>query len=294
MTQSLFGGVKKDGVRFSVEFFPPKKAEQEPKFWEAVDQLAAFKPDFLTVTHGASANGPIEEATDQTVRFASEVQQRTGIRTAAHLTCLRLTQDQLRATAEALWTQDVKHIVALRGDRPKHWTAADQPPGGFSSAVEIVKFLKTVNDFELSVSAYPEVHPEAESLADDLDVLKQKQAAGAARAITQFFFEPALFFDYVTEARAAGITLPLAAGLIPIYDIEKISRFAASCQSDIPQHVRDLFLDLSPDSLTGMSTALLIEQCRILVNNGVDHIHFYALNRADVIAAACQFLGVYR
>ncbi len=278
--------------RISFEFFPPKTPEMEERLWEVVKRLEPLGPRFVSVTYGAG--GSTRERTHATVR---RIRQETGLEPAAHLTCVAATRDEIDAVAHAYWDAGIHHIVALRGDPPGGMTSGESylpHPGGYPFAADLVAGLKRVADFEISVAAYPETHPEAASDNHDLDNLKQKLDAGANRAITQFFFDVDVFLKFRDRAAAAGIAVPIVPGILPVTNFAQLKRMSATCGASIPAWMAAHFdgLDDDPDTRRLVATSLAAEQCRRLQANGVNEFHFYTLNRADLIVAICHMLGV--
>ena len=271
--------------QISFELFPPKTEAARASFWPAVEALAALEPVMMTVTYGA--NGSTRDATIET---AMEVHRRTGIATAAHLTAVGTTKTALPEMAETLWTGGVRHIVALRGDMPKDAGALEamEENENFHSAGELVTALKKIHPFSISVGCYPEKHPEAASAQGDLDALRAKFDAGADQAITQFFFGAETYFDFLSRVRAAGLDQPIIPGLLPIASFERMSSFAAACRANVPDWLKARFdglADGSPEAKR-VSVAVLAEHIRALAEGGAEQLHFYTLNRADLVADA--------
>ena len=276
-------------VAVSFEFFPPKTAVMEATLWSSVETLAPLAPRFVSVTYGAG--GSTRERTHATVaRIVAE----TSIPAAAHLTCVNASRDEIDAIADSYWEAGVRHIVALRGDPPVVGGSFEARPDGYASAAELVAGLKRRHDFEISVSAYPEIHPEAGSLARDLDALKAKLDAGASRAITQFFFEPERFFRYRDALAAAGIAAEVVPGILPVSNFAQLQRMAAPCGIGVPTWMAHLFdgLDDKPGARQLVAATVAAELCRRLYAGGVRHLHFYTLNRAELSYAICHMLGV--
>ncbi len=276
-------------VAVSFEFFPPKTETMEKTLWESVETLAPLAPRFVSVTYGAG--GSTRERTHATVaRIASE----TAIPAAAHLTCVNASRAEIDAIADDYWQAGVRHIVALRGDPPVAGGRFEARPDGYASAAELVAGLKRRHDFEVSVSAYPEVHPEAGSLAADLDALKAKLDAGATRAITQFFFEPETFFRFRDAVAAAGIDAEIVPGILPVSNFAQLQRMAVPCATHVPDWMAHLFagLDGKPAARQLVAATVAAELCRRLYAGGVRHLHFYTLNRAELAYAICHMLGV--
>ena len=278
--------------RISFEFFPPKTPEMEERLWEVVKRVEPLAPRFVSVTYGAG--GSTRERTHATVR---RIRQETRLEPAAHLTCVAASRDEIDAVAREYWEAGVRHIVALRGDPPGGMGSGERyapHPGGYGFAVDLVAGLKRVADFEISVAAYPEMHPEARSAGHDLDNLKAKLDAGANRAITQFFFDVDLFLGFRDRAVTAGIGVPIVPGILPVTNFAQLKRMAGTCGASIPAWMAAHFdgLDDDPDTRRLVATSLAAEQCRRLQANGVNEFHFYTLNRADLIVAICHLLGV--
>jgi methylenetetrahydrofolate reductase (NADPH) len=274
--------------QISFEFFPPKTPALEAQLWSCVDRLATLKPRFVSVTYGAG--GSTQERTHATVlRLAQE----TELVPAAHLTCVGATRDQVDEVARQYWAAGVKHIVALRGDPPKGESYAPYP-GGYDFAVDLVAGLKRVADFEITVAAYPEVHPQAQSAEADLDNLKRKLDAGATRAITQMFYDNDAFLRFLDRALAAGIKAPIVPGIMPVSNFAQAAKFCAGCGTHVPDWMAELFEGLDDDIETRrmVAAATAAEQVRILQANGIDEFHFYTLNRPDLVYAIAHILGV--
>ena len=281
----------------SFEFFPPKTEKMEQSLWQAVLRLAPLAPGFVSVTYGAG--GSTRERTHATV---TRIQNEAGLTAAAHLTCVAATRDEIDAIARTYWDAGIRHIMALRGDPPMAAEgtgglggAGYTPhPGGYAYAVDLVEGLKKVADFEISVAAYPEGHPEAASPAADLDHLKRKIDAGASRAISQFFFDNDKFLAFQDRASKAGITVPIIPGILPITNFTRTVEMAGKCGASIPAAFADAFdrLDQDPEIRHLVAAHMAVEQCRYLLERGVRHFHFYTLNRADLTVAICHMLGV--
>lgn len=279
----------KDAPRVSFEFFPPSSADAEARLWETVLELAPLAPEFVSVTYGAG--GSTRERTHQTVtRLARE----TSLKPAAHLTCVSASRDEVDATARAYWDAGIRHIVALRGDPPAESGGYAPHPQGYAYASDLVAGLKRIGDFEISVAAFPEGHPENGSVDLDLDNLQRKIDAGASRAITQYFFDTELFLRYRDKAAKRGITIPITPGLLPVTNYAQVVRFSKMCGATVPQWLGELFIGLEQDATTRNHVAAIVaaEQCRQLRAEGVDLLHFYTLNRAELTLAICHMLGI--
>ena len=274
--------------RVSFEFFPPKTEKMEEQLWDAVVELAPLAPSFVSVTYGAG--GSTRERTHATVaRIAGE----TNLPPAAHLTCVASSKDEIADVADRYWEAGVRHVVALRGDPPPETGGKFVPhPDGYASAAELVAGLKARHPFEISVAAYPEVHPEALSAQADLDNLKRKIDAGADRAITQFFYSTDAYFRFLDKVLAAGITAPILPGIMPVTNFAAIRRMSGN--TEIPGWMVNLFegLDALPGPRAHIAAAVAADLCRRLYQGGVRDFHFYTLNRADQTYAICHLLGL--
>ncbi|HLN22443.1 MAG TPA: methylenetetrahydrofolate reductase [Patescibacteria group bacterium] len=276
-------------LNVSFEFFPPKTEKMQESLWESVQRLKPLAPRFVSVTYGAG--GTTRERThDTVVRIAHEA----GIQVASHLTCVGASRGEIDDIARRYWDEGIRHIVALRGDAPEGQGTYVPHPQGYAFAADLVEGLKRVADFEISVAAYPETHPEALSAQADLDNLKRKIDAGATRAITQYFFDVEVFFRFRDRCAAAGITVPIAPGILPVTNFAQVTKFSAACGTSVPDWMADLFtgLDDDPDTRRLVAATVAAEQCRALVAGGVTDLHFYTLNRADLTYAICHLLGV--
>ena len=276
-------------VEVSFEFFPPKTEKMEQSLWRCIDRLQVLEPDYVSVTYGAG--GSTRERTHNTV---VRLRRETALEPAAHITCVGAQREEIDEIARTYWEAGIRHIVALRGDPPEGCTLYSPEPGGYAYAAELVAGLKRVADFEISVAAYPEVHPAAASAEADLDNLKRKIDAGATRAITQFFFDVDVYFRYVDRARAAGITVPIIPGILPVTNFARVTEFAGQCGATVPAWMADLFagLDDDPETRQLVAASAAVEQCRALSAGGVRRFHFYTLNRAELTYAICHSLGV--
>ncbi|MEA3039166.1 MAG: methylenetetrahydrofolate reductase [Sphingomonadales bacterium] len=286
--EPLFADVRGD-VDVSFEFFPPKTEKMEQTLWESVKTLAPLAPRFVSVTYGAG--GSTRERTHNTVvRIARE----TALTPAAHLTCVEASRDEVDAIARAYWEAGIRHVVALRGDPPVPGKPFQPHPQGYADAAELVAGLKRVAPFEISVAAYPEIHPDSPTKSADLDNLRRKIDSGADRAITQFFFSPDCFFRFRDEAAAAGIAAELVPGILPVSNVAQTRKFAASCGATIPAWMDALFegLDNLPAARQLVAATVAAELCGQLYAGGVRQFHFYTLNRAELAYAICHLLGL--
>jgi len=276
-------------MKVSFEFFPPRTAAGAESFGPTVARLGSLGPRFFSVTCGA--NGSNRESTFATVR---RIKTETGIPAAAHVTCVGASRREIEHQAHAYWNAGVRRIVAVRGDAPAGSTRFEKHPDGFTNATELVAALKRVADFEISVAAYPEVHPESSSSRADLDNLKRKADAGATSAITQFFFDTDVFLRFADRARAHGISIPIVAGILPVANYAQAAKFAQCCGATIPIRVTQLFEGLDQDSVKRhmVSASFAAGQCRRLQAAGFHEFHFYTLNRPELSYAVCHMLGL--
>jgi methylenetetrahydrofolate reductase (NADPH) len=277
-------------VRVSFEFFPPKTEEMERTLWEAIMRLAPVSPSFVSVTYGAG--GSTRERTHSTVK---RILTETELVPAAHLTCVEATRAEVDAVVRNYVAAGVRHIVALRGDPTGGVGERYAPhPGGYRNAADLVLGIKRIADVEVSVSAYPEKHPDSPTVEADIDMLKAKVEAGAARAITQFFFDNELYFRYLERVRARGIHIPIVPGILPVQNFKQTKAFAERCGASVPAWLADRFVGLADDPATRklIAAAVAAEQVLDLVDQGVTDFHFYTMNRADLVYAICHLLGL--
>jgi methylenetetrahydrofolate reductase (NADPH) len=288
---SRFAGAGvRPGIRVSFEFFPPRTAEMEQTLWEAIRRLAPLQPNFVSVTYGAG--GSTRERTHATVK---RILAETMLTPAAHLTCVAATRGEVDQVVAAYAQAGVRHIVALRGDPPGGINERYSPhPGGYSNAADLVGGIKRIADIEVTVSAYPEKHPDSATVAADIDMLKAKVDAGASRAITQFFFENSLYFRYLDRVRGAGIGIPVVPGILPVQNFKQTKNFAARAGASVPDWLAGRFDGLDDDAATRrlIAAAVAAEQVLDLVDHGVTDFHFYTMNRADLVYAICHLLGL--
>ena len=282
--------VSRSRLKVSFEFFPPKTDEMEATLWESIERLAPLEPSFVSVTYGAG--GSTRERTHATV---ARIIKETALKPAAHLTCVAATKEQVNEVIRDYWTAGVRHIVALRGDPVGGvGTKYESHPGGYEGSPELVAGIRAIGDFEVSVSAYPERHPESPSLDTDIDMLKRKVDAGATRAITQFFFDNDVYLRYLDRVRAAGITIPIVPGIVPVQNFKQTAGFAARTGASVPDWLARRFEGLENDPATRklIAAAVAAEQALDLVDRGVTEFHFYTMNRADLVYAVCHLLGM--
>jgi methylenetetrahydrofolate reductase (NADPH) len=280
-----------DELAISFEFFPPRNRAAEDRLLQSIRGLEALSPRFVSVTYGAGA-GMRKNTRATAARIAAE----TVITPAAHLTCVDASREKTDDVAREFWASGIRHIVAVRGDPPGHAPVYEPHPHGYAYAADLVAGLKRIADFEISVAAYPEVHPEASSASQDLDSLKRKLEAGATRAITQFFFDPEIFLRFIERTRTAGISAPIVAGIMPITNFEKIRKFAWRCGVTIPTELAALFDGPKRDSAAcrRLAIATAAEQCRELHAQGQREFHFYTLNDVRLARDICNLLRDFR
>ncbi|GHB31211.1 methylenetetrahydrofolate reductase [Pseudovibrio japonicus] len=277
-------------ISVSFEFFPPKSEKMEQQLWSSVKRLEPLAPSFVSVTYGAG--GSTRERTHSTV---SRIVNETTLKPAAHLTCVDATKEEVNEVIRSYWDAGVRHIVALRGD-PAGGVGETYIPhdGGYQSTADLVASIRSIGDFEVSVAAYPEKHPESPSWSTELDVLKAKVDAGATRAITQFFFDNDHYFRYVDRVRAAGINIPIIPGIVPVTSFKGISGFACKTGASVPGWLAHRFdgLDDDPRTRELVAAAVAAEQVMSLADDGVEDFHFYTMNKADLVYAICHMLGL--
>ena len=275
----------------SFEFFPPKTDVMEERFWESVHKLAPLHPRFVSVTYGAGGS-----TRERTMRMVSQVKAETGVDAAAHLTCVGATKAEVDQVVHAYKTAGIKRIVALRGDPPG---GPGQPfvqhPGGYANAAELVTGIRRIGDFDISVAAYPERHPQSPNWDVEIDNLKRKLDAGASRAITQMFFDNNFYFELLDRAAKAGIRAPIVPGIQPIHSFRQISSFAAKCGASMPDWLAARFDGLEendPETHALVASAVAAEQVLELVDAGITEFHFLTLNRSNFVLALARLLGV--
>ncbi|BDH44056.1 methylenetetrahydrofolate reductase [Salmonella enterica subsp. enterica serovar Choleraesuis] len=270
-------------INVSFEFFPPRTEEMEQTLWSSIDRLSSLKPKFVSVTYGANSG-----ERDRTHSIIKGIKERTGLEAAPHLTCIDATRDELRTIARDYWENGIRHIVALRGDFP----AGSGKPDMY--AADLVGLLREVADFDISVAAYPEVHPEARSAQADLINLKKKVDAGASRAITQFFFDVESYLRFRDRCVATGIDVEIVPGILPVSNYQQLKRFATLTNVRVPKWMDAQFegLDNDPETRKLVGANIAMDMVKILSREGVKDFHFYTLNRAEMSYAICHTLGV--
>ena len=279
-----------DKIRVSFEFFPPKTDEMEARLWDTVTRLEPLQPNFVSVTYGAG--GSTRERTARTVK---RILKETSLTPAAHMTCVDATRGEVDSVIREFAEMGVTRFVALRGDPSAGSGAAYQPyPGGYANGAELVGAMRAIGDFDVSVSAYPEKHPESPDFATDIDMLKRKVDNGATRAVTQFFFDNDLYERYVERVRRAGIYIPIVPGVLPVHSFKQVANFSARAGAHVPGWLAERFEGLDNDAQTHalVASAGAAEQVMDLVERGVGDFHFYTMNRADLVFAICHMIGI--
>jgi methylenetetrahydrofolate reductase (NADPH) len=282
------GGTTRPNVSF--EFSPPKTPEAETVLWEAIRRLEPLDPSFVSVTYGAGGS-----TRDRTHRTVLRMLKETRLKPAAHLTCVEASRAEVDEVIADYWAAGIRHIVALRGDPPGQIGGAYSPRAdGYANATELTAGIRAIGDFEVSVGLYPHVHPESPSIDHDIDVLKAKIDAGATRAITQFFFDLEGFFRFMDRVRAAGVTIPICPGIMPVTNFKGLKKMAGPIGIQLPAWLANLFegLDGDPDTRRLIAASVATEMCARLAEEGFADFHFYTLNRADLTYAICRVLGV--
>ena len=278
--------MKQSKVNVSFEFFPPKNEEAISSLWHNINRLEPLKPRFISVTYGAG--GSTRENTHDLVK---QIKKKTNLQPAAHLTCINSTREEIELIANDYWSSGIKHIVALRGDLPKNNNVVKSD---FKYATDLIRFLRNKYDFEITVSAYPEIHPDSDSIEQEYDILKKKIDLGATKAITQFFFDVEYYFKFIDGAVKRGIKIPIIPGILPVTNCKRTIEFAKKMNCKMPEKLKKMFKGLDSDQETRKLVAATIayDQCDKLISGGVKDFHFYTLNRADLSFAICHILGV--
>ena len=285
---SLFAE-RAQGIEVSFEFFPPKTEQMEETLWQSIRKLENLNPSMVSVTYGAG--GSTRERTHKTV---SRILKETALTPAAHLTCVSATKDEVDEVARAYWDEGVRHIVALRGDMPTIGQPYKPHAQGYENAADLVKGLRKIADFDISVAAYPEKHPDSADVNADIDNLKRKIDAGANRAITQYFFDVDIYFRFMDKVLAAGIDVPIVPGIMPVTNFNMAKNFSERCGTTVPAWLENLFsgLEDTPDIRRHVASMITAEQCLKLYRGGVKNYHFYTLNRAELTYTICHILGI--
>ncbi|MBX3596831.1 MAG: methylenetetrahydrofolate reductase [NAD(P)H] [Rhizobiaceae bacterium] len=292
MSQSRFSRLPDlgDRIKVSFEFFPPKSDEMETRLWETVKRLEPLDPHFVSVTYGAGGT-----TRERTARTVGRILAETTLSPAAHLTCIDATRDEVDAVIRQFVDLGVKRFVALRGDPASGVGTRYQPhEGGYTNGADMVGAIARHGNFDISVSAYPEKHPESPDFATDIDMLKRKVDSGATRAITQFFFDNDIYERFVERVRRAGIYIPIVPGILPVHNIKQVGNFSARAGAHVPAWLLERFDGLENDPQTHMlvAAAVAAEQVLDLIERGVGDFHFYTMNRADLAFAICHMIGV--
>lgn len=277
-------------IKVSFEFFPPKNDLMEARLWETTTRLQALSPDFVSVTYGAGGS-----TRERTARTVGRIKQETNLAPAAHLTCVDASRDEVDEVIAEFMAMGATRFVALRGDPAEGVGARYRPhPEGYANAAELVAALKARGATDISVSAYPEKHPESPDFATDIDMLKRKVDAGATRAITQFFFDNDSYERYVERVRRAGIYVPIVPGILPVHNFRQVANFSARCGAHVPAWLAERFEGLEDDPQTHalVAAAVAAEQVLDLVERGISDFHFYTMNRADLVVAICHMIGI--
>lgn len=271
-------------VSVSFEFFPPKTAQMEQTLWQSIERLAPLAPSFVSVTYGANSG-----ERDRTHDIIKTIKQRTGLIAAPHLTCVDASRQELETIARDYWQNGIRHLVALRGDLPP---TSQAKPALYAS--DLVEILRSVADFDISVAAYPEVHPDAPNAQFDLLNLKRKVDAGASRAITQFFFDIEKFLRFRDRCAAIGIDVDIIPGILPVTNFQQLQKFAALTNVAVPHWMHKAYTGLENDAATRnlVGASIAMEMVKVLSREGVNHFHFYTLNRCELSYAICHLLGV--
>jgi methylenetetrahydrofolate reductase (NADPH) len=280
---------RRPALELSFEFFPPKTDVMEQRFWDSLNRLAPLKPRFVSVTYGAGGS-----TRERTLRMVRQIKTDSGVDAAAHLTCVGASRDEVDAVVRGYQAAGISRIVALRGDPPEGVGQPFEPhPEGYRDAADLVGGIRRIGDFDISVAAYPEKHPQSPSWQADIDNLKRKLDAGANRAITQMFFDNGDYLRFIERARRAGITAPIVPGIQPIHNFGQISNFARRCGAKIPDWIAERFegLEEDPETHALVASAVAAEQVLELVDEGVTEFHFYTLNRSNLVLALARLLG---
>lgn len=274
-------------LKVSFEFFPPKNKKMEESLWHTFKRLEPLKPQFVSVTYGAMGS-----TRKRTHELVSKIKKESNIQPAAHLTCVNSTQEEIIEIADSYWKEGINHIVALRGDRGLESNNLENKQLNYDT--DLIKILKSRNDFEITVSAYPEGHPESDSNEKDFDILKKKIDLGATRGISQFFLDTEIYLKFLENVRKRNINIPIIPGILPVTNCKKTIEFSNSMNCKIPDWLQKMFvgLDSDPETRKLVAANIAAEQCTRLANEGIKEFHFYTLNRADLTFAICHILGI--
>lgn len=274
-----------NNINVSFEFFPPKNKVSIDSLWSNIRRLEPLQPKFISVTYGAGGS-----TRENTHKLVKEIKKETSLTPAAHLTCIDTSVKEIERIADDYWHNNIKHIVALRGDVPK----VKQGKNELKFATDLIKVLKKKFDFEITVSAYPEKHPDSRSIEQEYDILKMKIDLGANKAITQFFFDINSYFDFLDGAIKRGISIPIIPGILPITNCKRTMEFAKKMNCKVPRSLVEMFKGLDSDIETRklVATTIVYDQCMKLISSGIKDFHFYTLNRADLSFAICHILGI--
>ena len=279
-----------DRIKVSFEFFPPKSDEMEARLWDTITRLQPLSPIYVSVTYGAGGS-----TRERTARTVSRILNQSVLKPAAHMTCVDATRSEVDEVVRDFASMGVTRFVALRGDPASGVGGSYRPhPEGYSNGAELVGAIRRIGDFEVSVSAYPEKHPESADFATDIDMLKRKVDNGATRAITQFFFDNDLYERFVERVRRAGIYIPIVPGILPIHNFGQVANFSTRCGAHVPAWLAERFagLDRDPQTHALVASAIAAEQVLDLVERGINEFHFYTMNRADLAFAICHLIGI--
>lgn len=275
-------------LKVSFEFFPPKAGDAEDTFWRTVKRLEPINPDFVSVTYGAGGT-----TRDRTLNTLKRLNDETSLKPCAHLTCVGASKEEVNDVVRDFHAAGVRHILALRGDPPAGVGKKFEPhPQGYQNAADLVRGIRGLGDFEVSVSAYPERHPDSVSIEEDLAFMADKAEHGATRAISQFFFHNSFFLRLRDRIMARGIKIELVPGILPITNFARVCEFAGKCGAHIPPDLARRFagLDNDPETRNLVAAIVAAEQVEALRREGVESFHFYTLNRADLVYAICRVL----
>ncbi len=279
--------MRSKNLNVSFEFFPPKNQESIVSLWKNIKRLEPLKPKFISVTYGAG--GSTRQNTHSLVK---DIKNKTSLNPAAHLTCVGTSFNEIEKIADDYWNAGVRHLVALRGDVPTE--IGKNQKSDFKYATDLIEFLKKKHDFEITVSAYPEKHPDSKSLEQEYDVLKKKIDLGATKAITQFFFNVNAYFDFVDGALKRGLKIPIIPGILPVTNCKRTIEFAKKMNCQMPIDLIQMFkgLDKDQDTRKLVAVTIVYDQCKKLIEGDIKDFHFYTLNRADLSFAICHILGI--